>query len=58
MAAVSSDSAVAAENLSVCAIAAQPVSRSRGAEAVVIPIIFAVEVAWLGVLGYAIWAIA
>ena len=58
MAAVSSDSAVAAEEWSVSATT-EPVSHNSRAAAVVIPILVAVvQIAWLAVLGYALWAIA
>ena len=51
MAAVSSDSTATAEELSVCGTA-EPVSVNSRAGAVVIPILLAVEVGWLAVLGY------
>ena len=57
MAAVSSDSAVAAEETSASATAAQPVTPNTRVSVVVIPIFLAVEVGWLAVLGYVLWSL-
>ena len=56
MAAVSSDPAVAAEEMSASATAT-PLTRSRRVSAVVIPIVLAVEVGWLAALAYALWSL-
>ena len=56
MAAVSSDSAVAAEETSASATA-QPVTPNSRLSGVVIPIFLAVEVGWLAVLGYVLWSL-